>query len=332
MYKRLAEWANKKIIILAWPFDETLWGKGLKPAQREFLALVEALELEKLLVLVPNAKEEGLFLQSMNLKPSLSTLIVPYADIWLRDTLFIVVKNEDLNNVALIPKFNGWGNKYLLKNDETLAYRLASHLDIDAILSDIVFEGGAIECDGLGTMLSTESCLLNKNRNPLLIKKDIEDEFYKLLGIKKIIWLNACLKNDHTDGHVDTLARFLAPSKVAIMIPKSESDHNYKELYAIREQLIDERDVLGKNLELIEIPSPGPIRNSKLEIMPASYLNFLRGDNTIIVPLYGSKHDDEALSIFKRHFESEKNVIGLSAKAILNGGGAFHCISQELWI
>jgi agmatine deiminase len=252
--------------------------------------------------------------------------VVEYGDIWLRDTLPIFVKDEHGKSVAVIPRFNGWGGKYLFPDDLGLATRVANLLLVPKVFSQIVFEGGAIECDGAGTLLTTEQCLLNPNRNRLS-KKTIEEEFARLFGAKKIIWLKRGLKNDHTDGHIDTLARFIGPQKVAIMSPTDKTDPNYDVLLDIRQQLISETDAHGNQLDLLEVPSCGAVMNSRGEIMPASYCNFLMGDNTLVVPLYGEKTDLLAIEAFKRSVNL--SVVGLMAKAILSGGGAFHCISQE---
>lgn len=327
MYFRPAEWTSPKEIWLAWPYDESLWCQYLPQAQAEFLGLVKALSSEKVTAIVPNKQEYAL------LKPLLDShvacKVIPFGDIWFRDTLPISVRDEHGAPSLVLAHFNGWGEKYLFEEDRDLNQRVAEQRHQKARSSQLVFEGGAIECDGAGTMLTTEQCLLNPNRNPTLSKAEIEAEFSRLFGIKKVIWLKEGLKNDHTDGHIDTIARFIAPATVAIMVPEA-TDPNARVMLDIKKQLEHERDALGRPLKLLEIPSPGTILNDDGQLMPASYLNFIVGDKTLVIPTYGSPFDSEAVQIFKDF--SDLEVVGLSARAILSGGGAFHCMSQEFYL
>ncbi len=328
MYNRPAEWHSPKEIWLAWPHDKNLWTHNLPKAEQEFLGLVNALSAENIVVLVPNQEELDQFNRLVPSSSRLSTKVMPYGDIWIRDTFPIAVMDEGHNTSLILPRFNGWGQKYLFDDDRDLSSRVAVERREQGLLSTIIFEGGAIECDGEGTLLTTEQCLLNPNRNPGLSKEQIEEEFARLFGVKKVIWLKEGLANDHTDGHIDTIARFIAPNKVAIMVPQN-NDPNYEVLMAIKEQLLDEKDALGRKLELLELPSPGAILSDDGDLMPASYLNFIIGDASIVVPTYGSPFDDEALNIMRK--ESSLVVHGRSARAILSGGGAFHCMSQEFY-
>lgn len=329
MYFRPAEWCKNKTIWLAWPFDPELWGEDLAPAQGEFLALIKALKREQLVVIAPSQKQLEAVSAKIGPQAKISYQVMPYGDIWLRDTFPVFVKDQGGVTSAILPRFNGWGNKYLFEHDLTLSARVTSLLKVPAIQSPVVFEGGAIECDGEGTMLTTEQCLLNKNRNPTLDKRAIEGEFANCFGAKKVIWIKQGLKNDHTDGHVDTIARFMGPHKVAIMVPQTKSDPNFDVLMAIKCQLKHESDAHQRKIELLELPSCGEILNGEGMLMPASYLNFIMGDETLVVPLYGSVYDQEAMRIFSE--ASDLAVVGLNAKSILTGGGAFHCISQEFY-
>ena len=327
MFIRPAEWRKNKTIWLAWPWDQDLWCDDLVDAQKEFIALVKALSRERIVIVAPNDKEQHTIAARLGSAADVSYTVLAYGDIWLRDTMPIFVRDQAENIVAVLPQFNGWGKKYEFADDVDLSERMAKLLHAPIARSLIVFEGGAVECDGAGTLLTTEQCLLNKNRNPLVSKGQIEEEFARLFGCKKIIWLKEGLKNDHTDGHIDTIARFIAPKTIAIMIPNTKTDPNYRVLMAIKEQLAHETDADGNNFSLVEVPSCGEVLSRDGKIMPASYLNFIIGDETLVVPLYGSPHDDQALLSIKSHVPL--TVIGSSAKAILSGGGAFHCISQE---
>lgn len=329
MFVRPGEWRKEKTIWLAWPYDESLWQEDLVGAQLETVELVAALAQENTVLLVPTKEELDSATAKIKDRGNLSFKVMPYGDIWLRDTMPIFVKDERGKTAAVIPTFNGWGNKYLFVDDEALAARVADVLLVHKISSDLVFEGGAIDCDGAGTLLTTESCLLNPNRNPLLAREDVEEEFARLFGVSKVIWLKDGLKNDHTDGHIDTIARFIGPQHVAIMVPEGRDDPNYDVLMAIKSALELERDAYGNPLQLVELPSPGAVLNRDGELMPASYVNCIIGDATVVVPQYGSPHDHEAVRIMQAH--CTERVVGVSAKSILSGGGAFHCMSQEFY-
>ncbi|MCA9507114.1 MAG: agmatine deiminase family protein [Myxococcales bacterium] len=327
MYIRPAEWSSPKEIWLGWPYDKSLWQHNLSLAQSEVLSLIKALSKEKVRLVVPN--EEEIHKISAHVSSQVQFEVLDYADIWLRDTFPICVKDEHKKYSLVVPRFNGWGEKYLFESDRDLSKRVVDRKQLDAHFSSVVFEGGAIECDGEGTMLTTEQCLLNPNRNPSLTKTHIENEFARLFGVKKVIWLKQGLKNDHTDGHIDTIARFVAPATVAIMVPQ-KGDPNAHVMETIKKQLESEVDALGRPLKLLEIPSPGAIIDESGELMPASYLNFIMGDSSFVVPTYASEHDAEAIECFNNFIDCE--VVGVSARAILSGGGAFHCMSQEFYL
>jgi len=327
MYYRPPEWHTSKSLWLAWPYDGELWLENLKPAQEEFLALVEALKDQKLVVIFPNLEVLKSYAELFVNFYHVSIKVLNYADIWLRDTMPIMVKDAQEKTHVVTPKFNGWGQKYIFEADKDLSTRVAHELGAPMLTTKLVFEGGALEFDGEGTLVTTEHCLLNSNRNPGWTKAQVEAELARLFGVKKIIWLKTGLKNDHTDSHIDTIARFIAPGKMAIMMPQSLDDPNYTSLIAIKEQLAQETDANNCPLSLVELPSAGAVLNQEGELMPASYLNFIIGNKVIIVPTYGTAWDNRACEIMRENTRLE--VIGLSARAILSGGGAFHCISQE---
>lgn len=330
MYFRPAEWRKQKTIWLGWPWDDGLWGDDLVLAQREFLQLLEALKLEDVVVLVPHSEEREKLMRRLPARARVTVVEMPFGDIWLRDTFPIFVRDEQQKIASVRPIFNGWGKKYQFAHDLDLSARAVQFLNVPSITSSLHFEGGAIECDGNGCMLTTEQCLLNDNRNPGISKAQIEEEFARCFGVKKVIWLKEGLKNDHTDGHIDTIARFIAPRTIAIMVPSTQNDPNYDVLMAIKAQLEKATDADGCAFKLVEIPSPGRVVNREGALLPASYLNFIIGDETFVVPLYGSPYDQDALDKF-RAAVTDMKVVGAMAKAILTGGGAFHCISQEFY-
>jgi agmatine deiminase len=190
-----------------------------------------------------------------------------------------------------------------------------------------VLEGGSVEVDGEGTLLTTRQCLLHPNRNPSLTQAAAEGWLEEALGVQKVLWLAEGLMNDHTDGHVDTLARFVAPG-VVVCMEASLDDPNAPVLEAIGRDLDRMTDAQGRKLTVVRVPSPGRILGRDGAIMPASYVNFYIGNRAVVVPTYLSPHDDDAVEAIARLFPTRLTV-GIDARSILSGGGAFHCITQQ---
>jgi agmatine deiminase len=253
---------------------------------------------------------------------------IPYGDIWLRDTAPVFSTTEAGEVAAVCFRFNGWGDKYLFTADLALAraVRLASGLHSFDV--PMIFEGGAIELDGEGTAITTSQCLMNPNRNPAMSKAGIESHLVDALGVDKVIWLGDGLLNDHTDGHVDTIVRFAGPGRVLCMEARDDDDPNREVLEAIASDLSTARDASGRSLEIVRIPSPGLIESADGEPMAASYVNYYIANTTVVVPTYGSRYDEEAVRTIASCFPGRRTV-GTSARAILSGGGAFHCITQQ---
>ncbi len=247
-------------------------------------------------------------------------IIEPFGDIWLRDTGAIVLGTGS-DRHAVDFDFNGWGGKYDLPGDDTIGNRLCDEANLPCTRSDWILEGGAIDGDGSGTFLTTEQCLLNPNRNPGFHKEEVEERLKRDLGATRVVWLGDGLLNDHTDGHVDNLARFVGPNRVAI--PEAVSDDPNAAAYADAAEAL-----LDADLEVVAIPSPGLVERDG-EMIPASYMNFYIGNATVVVPLYGAANDGAAVEAIQALFPNRK-VVGLRADHILTGGGSFHCISQQV--
>ena len=224
--------------------------------------------------------------------------------------------------------FNGWGNKYDLPGDRELSGVVAGLSGKRRITNAFVLEGGAVEPDGEGTILTTRQCLLNPNRNPSMTEAEIERAVCDALGASKLLWITDGLLNDHTDGHIDTIARFISPGRVVCMKASGEDDPNAEVLEKIAAELSAMTDAQGRKLEVIRIPSPGRVLDEEGEVMPASFVNFYIANTTVIVPTYGTPYDDAAVAALAPLFPKHR-VVGASASAILAGGGAFHCITQQ---
>ena len=251
-----------------------------------------------------------------------------FGDVWLRDTGPIFGVSASGALAAHRFRFNGWGDKYQLEGDEQVAPLIAAEASTSTIEHSLVLEGGAVEFDGEGTVLTTRSCLLNMNRNPGLSADEVEAALRDALGADRVMWLSRGLLNDHTDGHIDTLVRFVAPGRVVCMHPSGDKDPNAEVLTELRTALDGLVDAQGRRLEVIEIPSPGRTVDDAGIIMPASYVNFYIANTTVVVPTYGGPHDAAAIDALCTVFPGRR-VVGVHARRLLHGGGAFHCITQQ---
>ena len=245
-------------------------------------------------------------------------VVEPFGDIWLRDTGPILLSDGSARDFG----FNGWGGKYDLPGDDDIGLRLAARKRLHVESCDWILEGGALDGDGTGLVVTTEQCLLNPNRNPALSKAEIERRLHDDLGFVQVLWLGDGLMHDHTDGHVDNLARFVAPGVLAIT-EAAENDPNW-----LVYQHAAQAAAAVEGLEVVRIPSPGRVLRDE-EIVPASYMNFYIGNAAVVVPLYGAPNDDAAVAAVQALFP-DRTAVGLRADAILTGGGSFHCISQQI--
>ncbi|WP_271254363.1 agmatine deiminase family protein [Pseudanabaena sp. Chao 1811] len=324
-YAQPAEWQPHSACWLAFPSHRDLWLEYLDIVQAEFVALAKAIATsEQLEILV--LEETATLAQQLLGDLPVRFHQIPFGDIWMRDMTPIYIKNADGKLGALHFQWNGWGGKYMLEHDDRVAANILQTFDIPKFEFDWVLEGGAIEVDGEGTCLTTKQCLLNPNRNPHLDQEAIESGLKTALGVEKVLWIEEGLLNDHTDGHIDTIARFIAPYTIMCMEPTSEDDPNYQVLKDIASQLETMTDAKDRKIDVVRIPSPNLVLDDEGEIMPASYLNFYISNDSVIIPIYGSPNDEFAVQAIAKHFPNRK-AIGLSAKHILLGGGAFHCIT-----
>ncbi|MEH3101594.1 agmatine deiminase family protein [Sphingomonas adhaesiva] len=312
------EWAPHKAVWIGFPSHPDLWEADLDQAQAEAVAFARAVHAEgrgEEVVLVAADKESAA--TARKLAPFADVTVELFGDIWLRDTAPII----DGSGRARDFGFNGWGGKYDLPGDEDIGARLARRRGITILPCDWVLEGGAIDGDGTGLVVTTEQCLLNPNRNPGLGKAGIERLLRQDLGYDRVLWLGDGLLNDHTDGHVDNLARFVGENRLAI--PRSpENDPNWRVYQDAAER------ARAAGVEVVEIPSPGRVLRDD-DVVPASYMNFYIGNAAVVVPVYGTAQDDAAVAAIRTIFP-DREVHGLRADAILTGGGSFHCISQQI--
>jgi agmatine deiminase len=318
----LPEWAPHEAVWIGFPSDPELWLADLKAAEREvaaFAAAVHAGGKGEAVWLV--AAHDDAAAVARKLAPFATVIVEPFGDIWLRDTGPIVCGSGRQRRAAGFG-FNGWGGKYELDGDQDIGRRLAAAAGLPYAKADWVLEGGAIDHDGSGTVLTTEQCLLNPNRNPGLAREDVEQRLERDLGVERVVWLGEGLANDHTDGHVDNLARFVAPGRVALPDP-APGDPNAA-VYADAASRLR-----AAGLDIVTLPSPGRIEGADGDLVPASYMNFYIGNAAVVVPQYGAAGDPTAVELVQALFP-DRRTVGLRADHILTGGGSFHCISQQV--
>ncbi|SMF61282.1 agmatine deiminase family protein [Allosphingosinicella indica] len=317
-----AEWAPHAWVWIGFPSHAELWEDDLEPARAEvaaFAAAVHAAGRGEEVRLV--AADEESAAVARRLAPFATVIVEPFGDIWLRDTGPIVLGSGD-ERLAARFGFNGWGGKYDLPGDESVGSGIAAAAGLPVAQHGWILEGGAIDADGSGVIVTTEQCLLNPNRNPAMDRAKVEARLRTDLGVERILWLGDGLLNDHTDGHVDNLARFVGAGRVAIPVPADADDPNA----AVYADAKARAETFG--LEVVALPSPGLVERDG-EIIPASYMNFYIGNASVVVPVYGATNDDAAVAAIAGLFPG-REVVGLRADHILTGGGSFHCISQQV--
>jgi len=324
-----AEWAPQKAIWTAWPADPDEWNGDLASPRRDVAGLIRALSPTNLVrVLVASAEAEA----SAQTELGGAAEIVParYGDIWLRDTGPIFARTEH-GPIALRFRTNGWGGKFDLPGDATVGDDIARLAGAPVRKFDFVLEGGAIEHDGEGTILTTRQTVLNDNRNEWT-EAEAEAALREAFGASKIIWLDQGLLNDHTDGHIDAIARFIGPGRVVCQSPAGTDDPNAETLEEISRALEAATDALGRKLDVIRIPSPGLVVDDLGEAVPASHVNFVIANGVVAVPVYGTPSAEPAIEALQAVFLGRK-VVGLPSRALLGsgiaGGGSFHCITRE---
>jgi agmatine deiminase len=306
---------------IGFPSDPELWVEDLAPAQQEVAALARALHANgkgEEIILVASDRQAAE--EARPLAPFATVIEEGFGDIWLRDTGPIILGSGGQRRAQGFG-FNGWGGKYDLEGDDSIGERLAGTARFPYAKADWILEGGAIDGDGSGMFVTTEQCLLNPNRNPGLTRADVEARLARDLGATRVIWLGEGLANDHTDGHVDNLARFVGPNRVAL--PELAADDPNGAVYADAAARL-----AAAGLDIVRLPSPGRVEVDG-DIIPASYMNFLIGNAAVVVPLYGAPNDEAAVAAVQAIFP-DRHVAGLRADHVLTGGGSFHCISQQV--
>ena len=333
-YSMPAEWVPHRATWLAWPHNRATWPSQLETVREVWVQIIQTLALNEQVVLLVNDEqtEQDVALRLKNVgavMKNTSILKIPTVDVWMRDYGPTFLTRAGKNPLALNDWiFDGWGKKYqFYEDDDRVAKDMASLLQIPVFDHSVVLEGGSIEVNGAGTCLTTEQCLLNKNRNPDMSRGEIEQFLKDTLGVSHIIWLAEGIVGDDTDGHIDDIARFIDPMTVVCVLETNSRDENYAPLRENYDRLKGARDQDGHPLSVVTLPCPAPLDHVGSRL-PASYANFYIANEVVLVPVFDDPNDGKALGVLQELFP-ERRVVGLPCKALVTGLGAIHCVTQQ---
>jgi agmatine deiminase len=330
-----AEWEAQEAIWLAWPHNAGTWpGEALVEARRCYGRIVGELSPEQTVrILVGDADQEedarGVLAASGATAAAVEFFHLPTCDTWIRDYGPTFVVNQTQRTIGMVSwTYNAWGGKYPeLMADDGMPARMARFLDCPVFEAGIVLEGGSIEVDGRGRVLTTEQCLLHANRNPGLGRAEIEAILGEFLGVDEVIWLGEGIVGDDTDGHVDDIARFVDANTVVCALEDDPADANYLPLRDNYDRLSRYRDRRGRSLRVVALPMPAPFLAGAGRL-PASYANFYIGRRSVLVPTFGDPRDRAALRVLEECFPGRR-VVGVDCRALVAGLGTIHCCSQQ---
>jgi agmatine deiminase len=328
-----AEWESQEGIWLSWPHDEETFPDlpGVKDAYTTIIRTVCGHEKVHLLVADEDDIREVTFLLSGFRdfrKENLDLHTIDYADVWIRDYGPTFVVNRRRGMLAMVDwLFNAWGNKYpSLLADDNIPSLMNQELDLPVFSPGVVLEGGSIDVNGKGSVMTTEQCLLNTNRNPGLAREEIEGLLCQYLGCSRVLWLKEGIAGDDTDGHIDDIARFVGDRTVVCSVEDDRDDDNFRPLQENFRILSRQTDQAGVPLQVL--PLPMPVCREGDNRLPASYANFLITNRSVIYPTFDHPNDRKAESVLATVFPG-RNLVGVDCRALVNGLGAIHCITQQ---
>jgi agmatine deiminase len=330
-----AEFALHRATWLSWPHKEASWPGKIHTIYPNYSLFVKELTKSELVCINVNDEQMKKFAIGCLTKAhadlsKVTFYLNPTDDAWCRDhgPAFLINPQAEEKKVVVDWNYNAWGNKYPPYDlDDVIPTRIAQQLALPVYHPGIIMEGGSVEFNGEGTVLTSACCLLNENRNPHLEKERIEKYLHDYYGIQQVLWVEEGIEGDDTDGHIDDTVRFVNADTVLAVVEENESDENYRPLQENLEQLSKMRLSNGKQINIVELPMPKPViyENQRL---PASYANFYISNGSVIVPVFQCANDDKALQIIQHCFPG-RNVIGIDSTDIIWGLGSFHCLSQQ---
>lgn len=331
-----AEWLPHRATWLSWPHKEASWPGKLDTVYAPYCRFIKEVAAgEQVCINVADADMEAFasaHLNAAGVDPAnIAFFHHPTNDAWCRDhgPAFLINPHADIKKVIVDWGYNAWGNKYPpYEQDDIIPTLIGNALDIPVYSPGIVMEGGSVDFNGEGTILTSKACLLNENRNPHLNQQQIEEYLYQYYGASQILWVGDGIIGDDTDGHIDDITRFVSSDTVVTVVEENKSDENYTILQENLKLLQQMRLADGKPLNIIELPMPAPVTYDG-QRLPASYANFYIANAAVIVPTYrDDKNDQKALDILTACFPTRK-VVGIDSTDIIWGLGSWHCLSQQ---
>lgn len=332
-----AEWHRHAATWLSWPKDPETWPDRVPQAEQIFLQMMEALAPNETVNLLVNDAATKKLVRQRCLFPGAENIRfhqIGTVDSWIRDygpNFLINTRGELAYNDWI---FNAWGNKYEeLKKDDSIPSRLERILNVPRFEPGVVMEGGSIDVNGEGCVLTTEQCLLNPNRNPTLTRDEIEKYLKDYLGVEKVLWLGEGIIGDDTDGHIDDIARFVESNVIVCALEDDPEDANYELLHDNLDRLKKMTDARRRPFEIVTLPMPGPVGGSStdtrnLDRLPASYANFYIANNVVLAPIFGHANDQRAIDALQSVFP-DRRVVGINCEPLVWGMGTIHCVSQQ---
>ena len=329
-YRMPAEWEPHVATWLAWPHNRESWPGKFEPVPSIWGQFARILAQNELVHILAGGPDVMFPAQSMvALEPNILLHDIPTNDAWMRDLAPIFLQGPPDQKRAVVNwVYNAWGGKYPpFDHDQRVPKLLAELLDCLRFEPGIVLEGGSIDVNGCGTLLTSEQCLLNPNRNPHLDRQQIEGYLADYLGVQHILWLGEGIVGDDTDGHVDDLARFVNPHTVVTVVEEDPADENYALLQDNLHRLQSMKDQDGRPLDVVTLPMPRPIYHDD-QRLPASYANFYIANGVVVVPTFNDPADVVVVDTLQKLFP-QRQIVGIHAVDLVWGLGAFHCISQQ---
>ena len=329
-----AEWAKHEATWLSWPHKEASWPGKLETIYTPYCQFIKAVAAGEKVRININDEETRAFAIAELEKVGANLANVEFYfnatnDAWCRDHGPAFLLSKDQKAKAVVDwGYNAWGGKYPPYDlDDVVPTKIAGHFNLKLYTPDIVMEGGSVEFNGAGTILTTTACLLNDNRNPHLSKTEIENYLLEYYGAEQILWLGDGIVGDDTDGHIDDITRFVNENTVLTVVESNPLDENYLLLQENLNTLQELRLPNGEPLNIIKLPMPSPVIHEDTRL-PASYANFYIANEVVVVPTFRDVNDSIALEIIQKAFP-DRSVIGIDSTDIIWGLGSFHCLSQQ---
>jgi agmatine deiminase len=327
-YRMPAEWEKHEATWLSWPKDPNTFPSGILPkVEAAYVQMVERLATsETVKVMVDDERAEARVLAQLRSRENVEFHRIRTVDVWVRDYGPTYLSGPGL---ALVKwDFNAWGGKYVdLLPDDEAGDRLARSTGLETFRPGVVLEGGSIEVNGRGTVITTEQCLLNQNRGPGRNRRSMEEALRDNLGVKKVVWLNLGIEGDDTDGHVDDVARFVSPRTVLVASEPDPADPNHGPLLEDQKLIESSSNEEGRPFEVVLLPMPPRVFSADGRL-PATHLNFYVGNGSVLVPGFGGHSDREAAGILQGLFP-EREVVTIDCRALVHGLGTLHCVTQQ---